>query len=252
MTTLHVVQYSGGIESWAAAQRVAAAYGTSNLVLLFADTLVEDPDLYRFLDQSAEQIGVKVTRVADGRTPFEVFRDRRFLGNSMLAPCSTFLKQTPCRKWLEANAGPDNTVLYVGIDHEEGARRRPGIVAGWAPWKVEFPMCQEPHLSKQDMFVWCEQAGIEIPDMYKLGFSHNNCAGMCVRAGQKHWKHLYAVHPDRYALAEQREQEMRDLLGKPVTILKRRVSGVAEPLTLRQLREEAEAEQMLAELTGTA
>ncbi|WP_218578851.1 hypothetical protein [Phytohabitans houttuyneae] len=41
--TLHVVQYSGGIGSWAAAQRVIAAHGTTDLVLLVADnTGVED------------------------------------------------------------------------------------------------------------------------------------------------------------------------------------------------------------------
>ena len=44
--TLHVVQYSGGIGGWAAAQRVATTHGTHDLVLLFADVLVEDPDLY--------------------------------------------------------------------------------------------------------------------------------------------------------------------------------------------------------------
>ncbi|ADL47651.1 hypothetical protein Micau_4136 [Micromonospora aurantiaca ATCC 27029] len=34
---LHVVQYSGGIGSWAAAQRVAAQHGTKRLVLLLWD-----------------------------------------------------------------------------------------------------------------------------------------------------------------------------------------------------------------------
>jgi len=77
--TLHVVPFSGGIGSWAAAQRVIAEHGTSDLVLLFADTRVEDVDLYRFLDDSAAQIGVPVTVVADGRTPFQLFRDQRFL-----------------------------------------------------------------------------------------------------------------------------------------------------------------------------
>lgn len=256
MATLHVVQYSGGIESWAAARRVIAEHGPSDVVLLFADTLVEDPDLYRFLDQTSAQFGIPVTVVADGRTPFEVYQDRRFLGNSLIAPCSKFLKQIPCRTWLEANAEPDNTILYVGIDHEEGARRTPGIVAGWAPWKVRFPMNEPPYLSKQDMFDLCEnQHGIRVPEMYKLGFAHNNCGGVCVRAGQKHWKHLHKVHPARYAAAEAAEQRMRDLLGKPVSILKRRVNGVSEPLTLAQLREETEAEElerMLADLAGAA
>lgn len=40
----HVVQFSGGTCSWAAAKRVAAEFGTDNLILLFADTLYEDAD----------------------------------------------------------------------------------------------------------------------------------------------------------------------------------------------------------------
>jgi hypothetical protein len=50
--TLHVVQYSGGIGSRAAAQRVVAAHSIADLVLLFADTQIEDPDLHRLLRDS--------------------------------------------------------------------------------------------------------------------------------------------------------------------------------------------------------
>src|SRR5947207_7742653 len=118
--TMHVVQYSGGIGSWAATQRVIAAHGTANLVLLVADTRVEDPDLWRFVHDSTVHIGVKPTIVSDGRTPFEVFRDQRFLGNSRLAPCSAILKQRPSRAWLKQHADPADTVLYVGTTPATG------------------------------------------------------------------------------------------------------------------------------------
>ena len=36
----HVVMFSGGLSSWAAAKRVAAEHGTDDLVLLFSDTLM--------------------------------------------------------------------------------------------------------------------------------------------------------------------------------------------------------------------
>ena len=77
--TTHVVQYSGGIGSWAATQRVIAEHATTSLVLLVADTRAEDPDLWRFVHDSTTHIGVDPTVVADGRTPFEVFHDQRFL-----------------------------------------------------------------------------------------------------------------------------------------------------------------------------
>ena len=239
--TLHVVQYSGGIGSWAATQRVIATHGTENLVLLFADTLVEDDDLYRFLKDSATQFGVPVTRVADGRTPFEVYRDRRFLGNSLLAPCSSFLKQRPCRAWLDEHADPDDTVLYVGLDWAE-PKRKPGVVHGWSPWRVEFPMCDPPLLSKQDMLDACLARGVARPGSTSWVSATTDCGGQCVRAGQKHWLHLLSMFPDRFAQAEQQEQQMRELLGD-VAILKRRRAGVSYPLTLTQLRHEHQVAQ---------
>ena len=128
--TTHVVQYAGGIGSWAATQRVIAEYGTDNLVLLFADTRVEDPDLWRFVRDGTVHIGVEPTVVADGRTPFEVYRDQRFLGNSRLAPCSQILKQRPSRAWLQEHTDPADTVLYP---LPPGHRTRLGAVAGAVP-----------------------------------------------------------------------------------------------------------------------
>ncbi|MBO2461715.1 hypothetical protein [Actinomadura violacea] len=241
--TTHVVKYSGGIGSFAAALRVIERHGRDDVVLLFADTLVEDGDLYRFLDASAAALALRApVRVADGRTPFQVFADVSFLGNSRLAPCSHHLKQKPCRDWLEQHCDPADTVLYVGIDWSE-ERRCEAITRNWAPWRVEFPMCDEPHLTKAEMLDLARAAGVEPPRLYDLGFAHNNCAGACVRAGQRQWKRLLEVFPERYAAAEAAENRMRARLGKDIAILKRTRNKVTRPLTLTQLRLEHEAAQ---------
>lgn len=52
----HIVFFSSGIGSWAAAKRVAEQHGTENLVLLFADTGIEDQDNYRFLLDAADSL----------------------------------------------------------------------------------------------------------------------------------------------------------------------------------------------------
>ena len=49
----HLVFYSGGLSSYFTAKRVAKSYGVENLKLLFTDTMIEDEDLYRFLEESA-------------------------------------------------------------------------------------------------------------------------------------------------------------------------------------------------------
>lgn len=43
-----VVSLSGGVGSWFAGRRWIDRHGADDTVLLFADTLIEDPDLYRF------------------------------------------------------------------------------------------------------------------------------------------------------------------------------------------------------------
>lgn len=70
--------------------------------------------------------------------------------------------------------------------------------------------------------------------------SHNNCGGVCVRGGQKHWLHLLSVFPDRYAQADEHEQRLRAELGD-VAILRERRGGISRPLTLAELRRRHQA-----------
>ncbi|TMR90544.1 hypothetical protein [Nonomuraea basaltis] len=238
--TRHVIQMSGGIGSFCAAERVRVRYGAENMVLLFADTKVEDPTLYQFLHAAAAYLKAPLVTVEDGRTPFEVFRDVRWIGNSRVAPCTKHLKQKPCRAWLEEHCDPADTILYVGIDHSE-SHRTPPITAGWAPWRVEFPMCEEPHLTREEMFDRCRAADIELPRLYSLGFKHNNCGGCCVRAGKKQWLRTLQEFPERYAEAERQEEELRAELGD-VSILREQRNGQRYNLSLGEQRRRHEAD----------
>lgn len=229
----HVVMFSGGIGSWMAARRIVEAHGAESVALLFADTLIEDPDLYRFIDEAAADVGAPLVKIADGRDPWQVFKARRLLGNSRIAPCSHELKQKPARKWMEENA-PAATVV-LGIDWTE-SHRLPGAVNGWSPFPVVAPLCDAPYLTKRQMMEALEARGIQRPELYRLGFAHNNCGGGCVRAGQGQFVHLYRAKPDVYAQWEAGEQGMREYLGADVTILRSRVGGDTTPLTLAELR----------------
>ncbi|MDX3283792.1 hypothetical protein, partial [Streptomyces scabiei] len=233
----HVVMWSGGITSWATARHVIAEHGTENVTLLFADTLAEDEDLYTFNAQASAQLGVPITRVADGRDPWQVFEDKRWLGNTRIAQCSHALKQEPCRDWLNVNAGTfADTTLYVGIDWTE-TERLPAIVRGWAPWNVDAPLTRPPYRDKGQLLAEARDAGLLVPRLYRLGFAHNNCGGGCVKGGQAQWVRLLRIFPARYARAEAAETKMRALLGKDVSILRDRTGGVTRPLTLTALRQ---------------
>lgn len=239
----HVVPFSGGTGSWATARRVADQYGTEDMVLLFADTLAEDPDLYRFLADAAADIGVPVTRVCDGRTPEQVDIDRRWLSNSRVAQCSMELKIKPCREWLAANCDQASTVLYIGMDVFE-MERVPGVVKGWAPWRVDMPLTRPPYVDKSGRADMLRARGIEPPLLDRLRFPHNNCGGACVRGGQAQFAHLLRTFPERFARKEQHERFMREYLDADVAILKDRRGGATRPLPLTVLRKRVEAEDL--------
>ena len=79
------------------------------------------------------------------------------------------------------------------------------------------------------------EEGLWLPRLNQLGFSHNNCGGFCCKGGQGHFKKLMKEFPERYAYAEQRENEIRETLGD-VSMLKDRRGGGNKPLTLSVLR----------------
>jgi hypothetical protein len=238
----HVVMFSGGVGSWAAAIRVINKVGKDNIVLLFADTLIEDEDLYRFIDEAAADLGVPITRAADGRDPWEVFFDEKFLGNSRVDPCSKILKRQKLDSWLKENCDPDNTVVYVGIDWSEEHRfttlKERKLSQGWS---YEAPLCSPPFLSKAQMIMELQLRGIRPPRLYAMGFSHNNCGGFCVKAGQAHWANLLNKMPERYKYHEGKEKEIREYLGKDVSILVDRRGGKRKPLTLESFRKRVES-----------
>ncbi len=239
----HVVMFSGGIGSWATAKRVAQEHGTDNLVLLFSDVkggstdphIGEDPDTYRFIEEAAANVGGQLIVLNEGRDIWQVFRDVRFLGNSRIAQCSHLLKQKPARAWLEANCAPEETTIYIGIDWTE-THRIPSIERNYLPYTAKTPLTDPPYMDKTQMIQWAESEGLTPPRLYSLGFAHNNCGGGCVRAGQGQFKKLLDVMPERFAVWETKEQEMRDYLEKDVTILKETINGKARNLSLRDLR----------------
>jgi hypothetical protein len=85
-----------------------------------------------------------------------------------------------------------------------------------------------------------ESKGIKIPRLYNMGFSHNNCGGFCVRAGQGHFINLLEKMPDRYKYHEDKEQELIKKIGKDVSILRKTINKKRINITLKTLREEYE------------
>lgn len=281
----HLVMLSGGICSWAAAKRVVKNHGTKNTALLFSDTFIEDDDLYRFLIEGAANVagvdlGTKfdalyttippIERMYDrkkflvdlaalaenaipnlvwineGRTPWEVMKDQRIIGNTRIDPCSSLLKRKLLDRWRNAYTTVESVTIYLGLDWTE-SHRIERVNIRCAPWRYEAPMNEKPYLTKHDMLGLLRAENIRPPRLYSMGFPHNNCGGFCIKSGQAQFALLQRVMPERYAYHENKEQEMRAIIGDH-TILKDRTGGTTKPLSLKTFRERLERQGDFDEL----
>jgi hypothetical protein len=284
----HVLNFSSGITSWAAGMRVAKTGIRPQIV--FADTLVEDEDNYRFLIEGAASIaGCNVSLVADlageamkipplipgtreerkkrladrkaailllrqkavgritdlswvieGRSPWEVFEDVRFIGNSRVDPCSRILKRQLLDNFFSTYCH-DQTVFYMGLDWKEPKRinRFRDAMRGR---RLAFPMADSPFMLKEEVIAWSKSIGVNPPRLYDYGFPHANCGGFCCKAGQSEMRRLYHSRRDYYLYNEQCESDVREIVGVNFAMMRDKRRGHdGLPMPLSQFRERVES-----------
>jgi len=202
--TLHI-SLSGGLAS--AANALLAHEAGEPFIMWFADTTIEDDDLYRFVyDIERLNIGTLI-RVKDGRDPWDVFTDEEYIGNSRTAPCSRVLKTDLIDRHLQMFAAPnDAIVIGFGFDEDERQQR---AVARWAPRPVRSLIAEQRLSAGAVEELVCVKYGIRKPRLYDMGFAHNNCGGMCVRGGQGQFAMLLDKRPALYMKHEQRNETAR-------------------------------------------
>ncbi len=235
----HVVLFSGGASSSYIAKWVVDKFGTENTILFFTDTLWEDEDNIRFMEECANYIGLPITRVVDGRTPEDVFFEQRFLGNARFAKCSEELKVRQTLIFIdELRKNNFEPILYFGIGPHE-KHRADRLITHYEhlplePVKCQFPMIDaiDPEIKAREIIK--NEWKIKLPRMYELGFSHANCSGRCVRGGLGHYANLYLIWPHKYQEQEDMEERFNEEFNLNVSILKR--DGA--PYTLKTYREE--------------
>ncbi len=237
--TEHVVSFSGGLGSFMAAKRVIDKHGVDATTLLFTDTLTEDEDLYRFLNDTENFFGIKITQIKDGRDIWQVFNDVKFMGNSRIDPCSKHLKRELAKRWMRKNVNPANSVLHFGIGWDE-INRMTAIKKNWHPYQVSAPLTEPPLLTKADMINELEEIGIKPPRLYEMGFAHNNCGGFCVKTGQAQFALLLKQMPERYAYHENKQEQLFERIGKHGFIRMTRNKKM-QYMTLKEFRQHVEA-----------
>jgi len=204
----HIIFFSGGKSSFAVADWVKTNYPDDNILLYFTDTLWENDDLYRFINEASDKLQLPLLTHSAGLNPMQLMFEKKLVFNSMIGDCSKILKmrvasdflkrrkKPPIEKWrnrpfLREEDFITGATLYFGIGFDE-MHREEAIRKNWSPFPVEMPLIENN--------IWVDETlkkyDIEQPKLYDYGFSHNNCNGRCVKAGQGHYKLLRDKMPD--------------------------------------------------------
>lgn len=240
----YVCSVSGGLTSIEALERTLAAHGKDEVCAVFADvgTVIEngrvvcgeDEDLIRFMGEAAAFFGVEIHRIRHRkyRDIWEAFFGERFMGNTQVDTCSKFLKREVLNEWIDSFH--PGAVRVIGYSWLEKSRTEDFLA--YFP-DADFPVCRSPYVTNDEIAAKWEARGINRSRSYSLGFSHDNCGGMCVKMGLGQAHDLWRLRPWRYEYAERREQEFRSKINAEATIFRK--SKV--PITMRALRELFEA-----------
>lgn len=203
--------FSCGAASAVATKLAINKYGKDRVEVLNIRIKEEHPDNQRFLQDCEEWFGVPIATVQNDRydgSIYEVFKQGYLKGVSGAA-CTTQLK-----RMVRAKHQREDDIHVFGYTAEELSRaidfeeRNQYLDVDWT--------LIDANLVKQDCLAIIQDAGIEIPAMYKLGYKNNNCIG-CVKGGMGYWNNIRKDFPDVFARMAMVEREIGySLLKEPV------------------------------------
>ena len=247
----YIVNVSSGLASAEALERTIARAGIENTIGVFADVkghstsehAGEDADNYRFLTDIERWFGIEIVRIVEGRDIWQAMFDARAItlpvGKSKVARCSIDLKRKPIDAWIAARYAPDECVLVAGMDWSE-PHRIADFEAARAPYCCWFPLNEAPYMDKCHLADKWQARGIQPPALYEVGFSHANCGGFCVKAGQAHFALLYRTNKERYLYHAEKEAQFQREINPKATILRDRRGGKTKPMSLYKFAERLE------------
>lgn len=161
--TKKVLWFSAGATS-AVACKLAL---TDNCTIMYFDIGSAHPDNDRFIKDCEKWYGQEIVRLSGKyKDQFDVIAKTKYVNGAKGARCTGELKRK-----LRESVQDDFDVHVFGFEatkkEEERAARIPKELT------PEFPLI-EKRLTKENCLGILKLAGIEIPEMYKLGYSNNN------------------------------------------------------------------------------
>ena len=171
----------------------------------------EHPDNDRFCADCERWFGQEIIRLRSRffRTCEDVWRLHNFiLSGKGASPCTKKMKKA-VRKDFELQYNPD--VQAFGFTLEE--RERATFFRKHNPKVQLLTPLIDTYLTKPDCLHMIQKAGIDLPQMYKLGFNNNNCIG-CPKGGKGYWNRIRTHFPDVFNRMAALEREINATVFK--------------------------------------
>jgi len=173
-----------------------------DLIIAYCEVKEEHPDNKRFLKDCEKWFNKKIVILGNDkykRSIYEVFKKTRYIAGIAGARCTLELKKN-VRKKFEL----PNDVQVFGYTAEEENRLDRFIDAN-NDVHIIAPLIEQG-VTKKDCLAMIQNAGIELPQMYQLGYKNNNCLGCCKAQSPAYWKKIKIDFPDMFYKMSQAEK----------------------------------------------
>jgi hypothetical protein len=198
--------FSGGVTS-AVSIKVALDAG-HDVKIFYMETGNHHPDHARFIDDCSKWYGRDIVTLKSDKYKdvHDVILKTRYINGPTGARCTNELK-----KKLRINIQkiiPHEYQIF-GFEYEKSQINRAiRFNEQYPEAKAIYPLI-ELMIDKQKAMKIIQDAGIELPMMYKLGFSNSNCIG-CVKGGAGYWNYIRKVFPDVFNKMASIERELNN------------------------------------------
>ena len=190
-----IAWFSCGVTSAVACKLALQMY--KDVRIFYIDTNSCHPDNERFIKDCERWLGQPIERRKSAvyKDVDDVLLRKSYINGPHGAACTSLLKKS-VRYAIQDELGEWDGQVW-GFDYCKREINRAIRFRQQNPdTKPLFPLI-ERMISKTDALGILKMAGIEIPAMYRLGYSNNNCIG-CVKGGISYWNKIRHDFPDRF------------------------------------------------------
>ena len=182
---------------------------TCRFEAVYCEVVEEHEDNKKFLTQFAEKTRIPVKTLSNDKysgSIYEVFEQTKFIKGPTGAPCTRLLKKEVRKNYEKLG---DVQVFGYTVEEEDRANRFIDANNGVFTYFILL----EKGITKKECLEFVQDMGIDVPTMYKLGYSNNNCVG-CVKGGMGYWNAIRTDFPDAFNKMANLERKLGHALLK--------------------------------------